>query len=118
MEAVKLQWIQRTMAAAQGMGFQIAIIDTDGVTHGELQKDKPNRRKLEFPMGTIKKHIDLFLPMSNMEIGKVYQVPGGVYGVERIQSCISSTMARIYGKDSHMSTMNREKHFVEVMRIA
>lgn len=118
MENIKLQWIQKTMTTAQAMGFQIVIVDTDGVTHGKLQEPNRKRKPLQFPMGAIKKHIAMHIPLEQMPIGEVFKIPGAEYGVERIQSCLSSYLSRTYGKDAHISTLNREHDFVEVMRTA
>jgi hypothetical protein len=118
MELVKLLWINKTLAAAEAMGFQIAIVDTDGTTHGKLEEPKKKRAALAFPFGSVANHIKMTMPVQSMMIGQVYIIPGAEFGVERVRSTASSMVSKIYGKECHVTSMNRETDTVEIMRIA
>jgi hypothetical protein len=118
MELVKLLWINKTIAAAEAMGFQIAIIDTDNVTHGKLEDTRKKRAALAFPFGSVANHIKMTMPVHEMMIGQVYSIPGAEFGVERVRSTASSMVSKMYGKECHVTSMNRETDTVEVMRTA
>ena len=118
METVKSLWINKTITAAEAMGFQIAIIDTDGITHGKLADPKKKRAALAFPFGAVANHIKMTMPIHDMMIGQVYRIPGAEFGIDRVRSTASSMVSKMYGKECHVTSMSRETNYVEIMRTA
>lgn len=116
MELVKLQWISKTIASAKAMGLQIAIVDTDGITHGGIE-EKKRKAKCPFKFGEVTKHIGNHLP-AEIKIGEVYEVPGAEFGIERVRSTVSAALSKKYGRDAHVTSLNREADSVQVMRTA
>lgn len=119
MEQIKAQTLNRALALLNAAGCQYAVIDTDGVKHGDLEvcapEEKKRRSDLAFPIGTIKAYIEPYI--NDLAVGSVASVPILDYGDHRIQSGIINHATRIWGKGSVTTTIVRGSEVVEVLRV-
>lgn len=124
------------------LGSTYAIIDTEGVRHGlvsavlekmecqyvittsngmkysntiESTPEPVARPEREFPYGDIRTYVKTFI--SEMNIGDTVSIPADKYGVGNVQNSVTAWFVTTFGKNSCMSTRNRETNTVDVMRI-
>jgi hypothetical protein len=117
MEQVKELVMKRALANLSTIGCRYAIIDPDGVKHGDLEivgKKIRTRSAPIYGMGTLKKYYSPFI--EQMTIGEVVSIPPGEFTTEKIRGAICSELFRLYGKGNYTTTVNRNKNVVEVLR--
>jgi flavodoxin len=111
--------LQQALAKLTILGCKFAVIAPDGVKYGDLtvvQEKEVKRKGPVFPRGELKDYIAPFL--SNMQPGDVACVPPGKFGLENVQGSVAAYFNHHYGKQTHTSTINRVKNYIEVLRLA
>ncbi|MGI9143102.1 MAG: hypothetical protein ACR2IJ_07905 [Fluviibacter sp.] len=118
MEQIKVTTLRKAIALLEACGFQYAIIDGDGVKHGELDVPAPKppakRGPLVFPYGEVSEYIKKHIP-DDVAVGDVLEVPIQQYGTERIRSSILNLLSRKYGRNKFTSVIDNGN--VQVMRV-
>lgn len=118
MEQIKVTTLRKAIALLDACGFQYAIIDSDGVKHGQLNVPAPKpptkRAPLAFPYGEVAEYIKTHLP-AEIAVGDVLEIPFVQYGPERIRSSTLSLLSRKYGHNKFTSVIDNGN--VQVMRV-
>jgi len=119
MEQVKELAMKRALTVLAAIGCKYAVVDCDGVKHGELEivgaKTRTRRRAI-YGIGELKKYYMPFI--SPLPIGSVVSIPPDKYTAEAIRGSICSELFRLYGKGNYTTTVNRKSNVVEVLRTA
>lgn len=118
MEQIKVTTLRKAIGLLDACGFKYAIIDSDGIKHGELElaeiKPATKRSPLAFPYGQVTEWVRKHLP-ANFQVGDVCEIPFGNYGPERVRSCTLNTLSRQYGLGKFTSVIDNGN--VQVMRV-
>lgn len=118
MEQIKVTTLRKAIALLDACGFQYAIIDSDGVKHGQLDVPAPKpptkRAPLAFPYGEVSEYVKAHLP-AEIAVGDVLEIPIGQYGTERIRSSTLNVLSRRYGHNKFTSVIDGGN--VQVMRV-
>lgn len=109
--------IERAVNMLKGAGAQFKIITADGQHYGELEIAAPEQRKRKVytrPLGEMR---DYFKPfVVGMIPGGYVEIPAGKYELEDIRGPLSAWMHSKWGTGSAITSINREKNVVEVIR--
>jgi hypothetical protein len=117
MEQVKINTLNKAIQMLNAIGVQYAVIDFDGNHHGELQVEKPKKRKttLDQKWGEISEHIKPFI--EGIRPGEVRTFTCGKFPPETVRSTTSSILIRWFGKSTYTTAVKRETNELEVLRI-
>ena len=110
--------LQRALVLLNSINVQYAIIDSDGQKYGTLELATPKvrqRAESEFPVGELRTYIRPFV--ENLEIGGMVDLPASKFKIEKVQSGVGSWFNQKNGKGSAITSINRDKNVVEVLRV-
>lgn len=111
--------IERAINMLTAAGAKFAIITAEGNKFGDLEVAEPRQRKRKVftrPQGEMRDH---FLPyISGMVPGGYAEVPAGPYSLEDVRGPLTSWACVHWGKGSAMTSINRDKNVVEVIRVS
>ena len=110
--------LQKAIMLLKSLNCQYAIIDANGVTHGDLpiaESNSKTRQKSLYGHGELAAYVKAYL--ENLQLGQVAEIPCGKYPLVTIQVSACNWMRTHAGSDSYTSHMNRETQCVEVLRI-
>lgn len=109
--------IERAVNMLKGAGAQFKIITSDGQEYGELHVAEPVQRKRKVytrPQGEMRDH---YLPhVIGMVPGGYAEVPAGPYSLEDVRGPLTAWIHAKWGPGSAITSVNREKNVVEVIR--
>jgi hypothetical protein len=112
MSALHTKALNQTVALLSGMGFNFAIIDLDGVKHGQLEVlEKPKREFVQ----SFKEYVTPILDA--LQIGQLISVPFDKFEGGDLQSNICSRANSRWGDRCIMTVIKRDKKIVEVLRL-
>jgi len=111
---IKKQALQRAIAMLQGAGAQYKIIDEDGQEYTNFEAKKT--RTYKYPFGALTKHFRPYV--EKMEVGELVEVPAGIYDLGSVQSALTGWFCNNHGNGSCMTSTNKQKKIVEVIRIS
>lgn len=102
-------------------GVRHAVIDFDGVKHGDLEVAEPasgrQRGPNKTPRGTLLNYVQPY--MIKLEVNEMIEIPGTEeFPISRLQSSVSAMACRTWGEGSVMSHKNHTKNTLEVARLA
>jgi hypothetical protein len=108
-----------TMLNAHGARYRIEL--PDGTVHGDLvllpaTPPRKKKRPLDFPMGTLKNHVQPYL--ENLKVGEIAVVPCEFFKVEVIQNACLNFTTPLWGKGSTTTAQNTKDRTVEVLRLS
>lgn len=111
----------RAIIILQAMpAVKFVVVSPDGTkyTQGDLQLEtaKRKRQNSKFPMGTVSMHYKPYL--ANLKPRGLVEVPFDMFDGESLRSGIASHCVGVFGKGSVMTSINRSKRCVEVLRLA
>jgi hypothetical protein len=112
MSSLHTRALDQTVALLSGMGFRFAIIDLDGVKHGDLEI--VGKQKKEF-VQSFKEYVTPIL--DSLQIGELVSVPFDEYDGGELQSNICSRANSRWGDRSIMTAIKRDKKIIEVLRL-
>lgn len=119
MENIQKIALEKILKSLTSLGCQFAVVDPDGVKHGDLEivqpRDKSKRRANKYPYGEIQQYANQKL--IGIAAGAVVAVPKDKYELEDVQAACGHFMRRSHGSDSYMTTQVRDKNVVEVLRL-
>lgn len=105
-------------AALTAAGAQYKIIAEDGTEYGELQVVPPKAHRTwtrQQPYGEMTAY---FLPtVENMQPGDVVIVEPGKYEPARLRGAVGAWAAKKWGAGNSITSVNKQKGVVEVMRV-
>lgn len=116
MNDIQKKALDNALRLLTGLGCQYVVIDADGVKHGEIAESRKKRRPNKYPMGTFSSYLRPYITPLN--VGGSVDVPFGQFDGFELQSSIASLAHKLWGSNAHMSSVNRAKQIVEVIRIA
>lgn len=120
--SLKDRTIDDLLTVLRNLGCIYYVKNSEGAEfkHGDILSVKVaappmKKRKLEFPMGELSAYIRPFL--EPLQPGQAVVIPGGKYGVEKIQSSTTALCSRIFGNGSCMSATNKKDNCIEILRL-
>lgn len=119
MENIQKIALEKILKSLTALGCQFAVVDPDGVKHGDLElvdpKAKTKRSPLKHPHGELKRYVESHL--DGIAIGAVVSVPQDKFDLETLQSSCGHYMRLNFGSDSYMTTQMRDHNLVQVLRL-
>ena len=109
--------IERAVNMLKGAGAQFKIITADGQHFGELEAVVPAPRKRKVytrPQGEMRDHYLKYV--IGMVPGGYAEVPAGPYELEDVRGPLTAWMHSKWGTGSAITSINRDKNVVEVIR--
>jgi hypothetical protein len=102
-------------------GVKHAVIDFDGVKHGDLEVAEPasgrQRGPNKTPRGTLMNYVQPY--MTKLEVNEMIEIPATEeFPLSRLQSSVSSLGYRTWGEGSVMSHQNHTNNTLEVARLS
>ena len=106
------------LQAMPAVKFVIVLPDGTKYEQGDLQleKAKRKRRNLKYPMGSVALHYKPYL--SNLQPKGLIEIPFDMFDAESLRSGIASHCVSAWGKGSVLTSINRSKRCVEVLRLS
>lgn len=114
MSKIKQETLKRAIAMLNAVGAQYAIIDENGVLHGELKVVEAKAAQ-KYDRGERSNWAKEMI--GDMSITDVREVPFGKYGKEEARNALSLWAYHYWGKGSVATSLNNSKQTVEVLRI-
>jgi len=114
--ALEQKALNNIFKGLQSLGCSYVIIDKDGAdyTYGEAFK-KGRRKKGRHEHGAIRDH---YWPLlQDLEPGNAVEIPAGQFTIDEIQSGVGAKAATTWGPGSFVTSRNREKNVLEVLRV-
>lgn len=101
----------------QSLDCSYVIIDKDGAdySYGEAFQKGRKRKKSKHPFGTLRNH---YWPLlQDLAPGNATEIPAGQFSIDDIQSGVAAKAATTWGPGSFVTSRNREKNVLEVLRV-
>ena len=113
---LKQKAIEQSLKALQNLGCSYIVADPDvnKHEHGSLKKKRPKKER-SYPYGALRAHYGPYI--LDLKPGENAIVPSNGFDLIDIQSGISAKSVALWGKGSFVTTINREKDHVEVLRV-
>ena len=114
--ALEQKALNNIFKGLQSLGCSYVIIDKDGAdyTYGEAFK-KGRKKKGKHPHGAIRDH---YWPLlQDLAPGNTTEIPAGQFSIDDIQSGVAAKASTIWGPGSFVTSRNREKNVLEVLRV-
>jgi hypothetical protein len=103
MNTIQTRVLINAVKLLDAVGFQYAIIDSDGNKTGNLEVvTKPKRRKALYPHGAVVKHIKPYI--DNIKVNTTVEIPVGKFDLATIYRSVSSNASKSWGTNSHSIT--------------
>ena len=119
MEPVQKIALEKLLKSLGALGCKFAVVDPDGVKHGDLEIAEPKqagkRSPLKHKFGELKQYVDAKL--DGITAGAVVNVPQDKFDLEVLQSSCGHYMRLNFGSDSYMTTQMRDQKAVQVLRL-
>jgi len=109
--------LNNLLKGLQSLDCSYVVIDKDGAdySYGEAFQKGRKRKKSKHPFGTLRNH---YWPwIEKLEPGKAVEIPGGPFELVDIQSGVGAKASTIWGPGSFITTMNKDKNVLEVLRV-
>ena len=115
MNELKNRAITSLLQGLQNLKCSYVVVMEDGKRYefGNLKQKKKARGKYEY--GAMRKYYGPLI--SDIQPGEVVEIKGNDFNVVDLQSGISAWGSQRFGKGALMTSMNREKNVIEVLRI-
>jgi hypothetical protein len=115
MNELKTRAITSLLQGLQNLKCSYLVVMEDGNRYefGTLKQKKKARGKYEY--GAMRKYYGPFL--TGIQPGEVVEIKGNAFDVIDLQSGISAWGSKMFGKGALMTSINREKNVIEVLRI-
>jgi hypothetical protein len=114
--ALEQKALNNIFKGLQSLGCSYVIIDKDGAdyTYGEAFK-KGRKKKGKHPHGAIRDH---YWPLlQDLAPGNATEIPAGQFSIDDIQSGVAAKAATTWGPGSFVTSRNKEKNVLEVLRV-
>jgi hypothetical protein len=111
--------LQKAITLLKSLNCRYAIIDANGVTHGELPIAESNfktRSKSLYGHGELTNYVKVYL--QNLQLGQIAEIPCLQYPPPTLQTRACNWMRTHVGSDTYTTHANKETNCVEVLRIA
>jgi|DEB0MinimDraft_10_1074344.scaffolds.fasta_scaffold34303_4 hypothetical protein len=114
--ALEQKALNNIFKGLQSLGCSYVIIDKDGAdyTYGEAFK-KGRKKKGKHPHGAIRDH---YWPLlQDLAPGNATEIPAGQFSIDDIQSGVAAKASTTWGPGSFVTSRNKEKNVLEVLRV-
>jgi hypothetical protein len=113
---LKQKAIEQSLKALQNLGCSYIVADPDGNKHehGRIRNKKVKKER-NYPYGALRAHYGPYI--LDLKPGENAIVPSNGFDLIDIQSGICAKSVALWGKGSFVTTINREKDHVEVLRM-
>lgn len=97
------------------IGAKYAIVDSDGVKHGDLEViTKKKRAPAKYPYGSLRKHVVPYL--QDLRVNCTARIPVHPYDLESVYGSASSAASTMWGHKSHKVGTSEDKKSVYITR--
>ena len=109
--------LDHLLKGMQNLGCSYVVIDKDGAdyTFGDAFKKDRKKKGLKYGYGALREYYGPWL--KDLEPGSSVEIPCKDFDITDIQAGVASQASDIWGNGSYMTSMNREKNVVEVLRL-
>jgi len=108
--------LNNLLKGLQSLDCSYVVIDKDGAdyTYGEAFK-KGRKKKGKHPHGAIRDH---YWPLlQDLAPGNATEIPAGQFSIDDIQSGVAAKASTTWGPGSFVTSRNREKNVLSVLRV-
>lgn len=116
MNDIQKKALDNALKLLTGLGCQYVVIDPEGNKHGEIAPSRKKRAPSKYPMGTYSNYLKPYIV--NLDVGGSADVPFSQFDGFDLQGSIASLANKLWGANAHMTSVNKDKKIVEVIRIA
>ena len=113
--SIKQDAVKKALAMLKAANAMYRIIEEDGTEYTNIV-EKKKLREYQYPRGALTNYIRPHL--MPMEAGDLVEIPVGEFNLQSIQSAATSWFCNNRGNGSCMSSVNKDKNVVEVIRIS
>ena len=109
--------LNRLLSGLQNLGCSYVVIDKDGADYifGDALKKGRKKKGYKYGFGTLREYYGPWL--KDLEPGSSVEIPCKDFDITDIQAGVASQASDIWGNGSYMTSMNREKNVLEVLRL-
>jgi hypothetical protein len=116
--ALEQKALNNIFKGLQSLGCSYVIIDKDGAdyVYGDiLPGKKPKKGKGKYPYGSISEHYSQWI--KDLQPGTAVEIPAGDFDMNDIQSGVAAKASTTWGPGSFVTSRNKEKNVLEVLRV-
>ena len=109
--------LNRLLDGLRNIGCSYVVIDKDGAdyVHGKALNSKLKKGSKYGPYGTLREYYGPWI--KDLAPGDTVEIPAKHFELEDLQSGVCSKAITDWGPGSCMTSMNREKNVLEVLRV-
>ncbi len=109
--------LDHLLKGMQNLGCSYVVIDKDGAdyTYGDAFKKDRKKKGHKYGFGALREYYGPWL--KELQPGSSVEIPCMDFDIKDIQAGVASQASDIWGNGSYMTSMNREKNIVEVLRL-
>jgi hypothetical protein len=109
--------LDHLLKGMQNLGCSYVVIDKDGAdyTYGDAFKKDRKKKGYKYGFGALREYYGPWL--KELQPGSSVEIPCMDFDIKDIQAGVASQASDIWGNGSYMTSMNREKNIVEVLRL-
>lgn len=114
MNEMQLKALGNMLKGLKVLGCSFIVIDSEGTRH-EYGDAIGKKHKSKNPHGELRKY---YMPLiQDMNPGDAVEIPAGEYSIDQIQSGVTSTLSKIWGNGSYITSRDSNKNTIEVLRV-
>lgn len=119
MEPIQKIALEKLLKSLGALGCKFAVVDPEGVKHGDLEIVEPPQRKKRSPLKHAYGELNTYVEskLTGIPSGAVINVPKDRFDLETLQSSCGHFMRKRHGSDSYMTTQADDKTHVQVLRL-
>ena len=111
--------LDRALKLLDAAGVSYAVIGIDGTRHGNLEIAVPKPPKKKIFRHQHGEFRDYFMPyIESMQPGDLVEIPPGKYQLEELRGPLSSWCSTNWGAGSTITSVDRKKNYVQVLRVS
>jgi hypothetical protein len=110
--------LNRLLEGLRNLGCSYVVIDKDGAdyTYGDAFKKERQKKGAKYGRyGALREYYGPWL--KDLEPGSSVEIPCKDFDITDIQAGVASQASAIWGNGSYVTSMNREKNVLEVLRV-
>lgn len=111
---IKQDAVKKALALLKAANAMYRIIEEDGSEYTNIV-EKKKTRTYQYPKGALTSYLRPHV--ENMEMGELIEIPVGEFNLHSLQSAVTGWFCNNKGNGSCMSSVNKDKNVVEVIRI-
>lgn len=119
MEKTQQEALKRALVLLKAAGVEYVIRTPEGETHGTLTIAEPApAKRTRKPSGIAKEFmVAIHAKLKEVQPGECVRLPAGEYKLEAVRSNITGYCTHKWGKGTYISTVHKDTHEIEVLRL-